>query len=170
MNKETQFEDLFQEGLGDIYDAETQIAAALPRMIAATSSVQMSGVLESHLEATKAQIARLETIFERIAEESAGRACRPVLALLEEGERCIGELPKSPVLDAAIAAVGLKVEHYEIAAYTSACALAQMLGQQDAFELLQESLREEQAAAQSLTEMGSVALSGDETDISEPRR
>ena len=57
----------------------------------------------------------------------------------------IAEIPKSPVLDAAIIGAAQKVEHYEISGYGTARTMAEMLGQQDAAELLEETLDEEKA-------------------------
>ena len=161
MKKTANFEDLLQEAFGDLYDAEKQIAAALPRMMAASSSEELSGALASDLEDTKGQLARLETLFERFAAEPGGRECRPVLAVFGEGERLIGEVEKSPVLDAALIDVFRKVKHYEIAAYRTACGLAEMLGQQEAFNLLNDTLVEETEADADLEELLEALLSGD---------
>ena len=48
-----------------------------------------------------------------------------------------------------------KVEHYEIAAYGTLVAFAKTLGQNDAAELLEESLVEEKEADERLTEIAS---------------
>jgi ferritin-like metal-binding protein YciE len=159
MKKDAKFEGLFQEGLEDLYDAEKQIAAALPKLIAASSSEELSGALSSHLEETKEHVSRLETIFERTAQEPSGKLCRPMEALLSEGERLISELQKSRVLDTALIAAARKVEHFEIAGYTSLSGIAEMLGQQDAFELLQTILEEETEADAGLGELSEIILS-----------
>jgi ferritin-like metal-binding protein YciE len=163
MKKVVRFEDLFQEGLESLYDAEKQIVAALPKMIAASSSEELAAAFESHLDATKQQVARLETIFEKMSEQPTGRECEGMQGLLRDGEKLLTEMEKSPTLDVALTAAGRKVEHWEIAAYGSVCALAEMLGQQDALELLQESLEEESEADEALTETADAILNGDAT-------
>lgn len=162
--KKVQFADLFQEGLADIYDAEKQIIAALPKMIAASSSMDLSGALEAHLEDTKEQVTRLETIFEQIGEQPGGHDCRPMAALLSEGERLIDEFDKSPILDTALIAAAQKVEHYEIVTYRHLCTMAELLGQQETFDLLETTLAEEIEADETLTEVSETALEGGEDD------
>ena len=104
MKKAAKFEDLLGAGIEELYDAEKQILAALPTLIAASSSEDLSGALAEELEEAKEQVGRLETLFEEMSEEPRSRECRPVQAMLAEGERLIGELEKSPVLDAALIA------------------------------------------------------------------
>src|SRR5579863_6459985 len=134
MKKEAKFEYLFQEELEDLYDAEQQIVAALPKVIAASSSEELSAALESHLEETREQVKRLESIFEKMSQQPGGRECKGVTGLLAEGESLIQELAKSPVLDIALAGAARKVEHYEIAAYSATYGLAEMLGRQEVCE------------------------------------
>jgi hypothetical protein len=55
------------------------------------------------------------------------------------------------VLDAALIAGAQKVEHYEIASYGTLAYFADILGQQEAKELLGETLDEEKAADEKLT-------------------
>jgi ferritin-like metal-binding protein YciE len=164
MKKEAKFEDLFQMGLEDLYDAERQIVAALPNMIAAASSEELAAALEAHLAAAKEHVSRLQTIFEGIAEDPGNRECRPMQALLDTGARLIGEWEKSAVLDAGIIAAAQKVVHFEMAGYRTVCALAEMLGQRDAFDLLDQTMEEEEDADQALTDLADAILSGDEME------
>ena len=137
MKSEARLEDVFQVQLGDLFDAEKQIAEALPKMIAQASSEELAGALQGHLDQTKEQLTRLEVIFGRAREQPGSARCEGMQALIQEGEKSIAELKKSPALDIALITAACKVEHYEIASYGAACALAQTLGQQDAFDLLQ---------------------------------
>ncbi len=158
---EAKFEDLFREGLEDLHDAEKQIVTALPKMVAAASSEELAEALQDHLDQTKEQVRRLERIFEQMSEQPGGRECQGMKGLLAEGEKLIAEHAKSPVLDVALIDAGQKVEHYEIAAYTNMCALAEMLGQQEAFELLEETLEEEKDANEALAEISDSLLGGE---------
>lgn len=161
MKKEAKFEDLFQEQLEDLYDAEKQIVAALPKIIAASSSEQLSGALESHLQETEEQVIRLQTIFEQLALAPGGRESKAMQGLLSEGEKLVGELERSQVLDIALIGAARKVEHYEMAAYASVCGLAEMLGRQEAFELLQDTMEEETEAEATLADLAESVLTGD---------
>jgi ferritin-like metal-binding protein YciE len=164
MKKTTQFEDVFQEWLEDLYDAEKQIAAAMPKLIAAASSEELSEALTEHLEETKNHATRLDNVFEKISVEPGGRECKPIQALLAEAGRLISEFEKSPALDGALIAAARKIEHYEISGYTSASEVASMLGQQDAYDLLFDTLEEEVEAEEALGDIADALLSGDAVD------
>lgn len=71
--------------------------------------------------------------------------------LLAEGKDLMEEMKDSPALDAALIAAAQKVEHYEIASYGTVCAWAEMMGHDDAVELLTATLDEEKAANEKLT-------------------
>jgi ferritin-like metal-binding protein YciE len=71
--------------------------------------------------------------------------CVAMEGLIEEGQELIDEIEKGPVLDAGLVAAAQKVEHYEIAAYGSLCAIGKQLGLAEAVKLLAETLEEEKA-------------------------
>ena len=162
--KEAKFEELFKEELEDLYDAEKQIVQALPKMVEAASSEELKSAFQEHLEQTKEQVKRLERVFKSIGEKPQGKTCEGMQGLLKEGEKIIAEIPKSPVLDAAIIGAAQKVEHYEISGYGTARAMAEMLGQQDAAELLEETLEEEKTTDENLTEIAEAIMTGEDTD------
>jgi ferritin-like metal-binding protein YciE len=72
--------------------------------------------------------------------------------LVDEASEMMEEIKTLQVLDAALVA-RQKVEHYEIAAYGSARALAEACGHQEVAQLLEETLEEEKAADQKLNQI-----------------
>ena len=83
---------------------------------------------------------------------SPGRKkCKGMKGLIEEGNEVIEEGSKSSARDAALIGAAQKVEHYEIAAYGTLCALARQLGYRDALPLLEATLEEEKATDRKLT-------------------
>ena len=64
-------------------------------------------------------------------------------------------------IDAAIIAAGQKVEHYEIASYGTVRAWAEQMGYDDAVELIQSTLDEENAADEKLTEIAESVANND---------
>jgi len=162
--KEANFEELFKDELADIYDAERQIIQALPKMAEAASSEELTAAFEEHLEVTRQQVKRLDKVFQKLGQKPGKKTCEGMQGLLKEGEKIIGELPKSPVLDAGLIAAAQKVEHYEISAYGTVRTLAEMLGQDEAAELLEETLEEEKEADETLTEIAESIMTreGDE--------
>jgi ferritin-like metal-binding protein YciE len=163
MKSEARFEDVYQEQIKDLYDAEKQIVEALPKLIVQSSSAELAGCLRMHLDETREQVVRLDSILERMGVEPGSRKCEGMRGLLNEGEKSISKLKKSVVLDVALIAAARKVEHYEIASYGTACALAEMLGQEEALSLLQQTLDEESDADEALSEVVEGILTGDDT-------
>jgi ferritin-like metal-binding protein YciE len=159
--KTEEFEDLFQKTLEELRDAERQIVDSMPKWIASCFSEDLSGALQAHLDETKQQLIRLDSIFEVTGAESSGRECKGMQGLLSEGADASERLERSMVRDIVIITAAQKVEHYEMAAYGSACAIAEMLGQQEVFKILLDILAEEKNASESLAELAKAILSGD---------
>ena len=151
--KEKTLDELLYEEIQDLFDAEKQIVRALPKMVKAAASEELRNALAEHLEETKEQVTRLEKVFEALGEPAKGKKCKGMEGLLEEGEEIISELPESSVRDAGLIAAAQKVEHYEMSGYGSARTFAQILGHEEAAELLEETLEEEKAADEKLTEI-----------------
>jgi len=165
--KQANFEELFQEELQDIYDAERQIVEALPKMAEAASSDELIAAFQEHLEVTRKQVKRLDKVFQKIGAKPGGKTCEGMQGLLREGQKMIGEMEKSPVLDAGLIAAAQKVEHYEISAYGTVRSMAEMLGQEEAAELLEETLEEEKETDETLTEIAESIMSNDASDVDE---
>ena len=146
-------ETLYVEELRDLYNAENQLLKALPKMAKAASSPELKQAFEEHLEQTQEHVARLEEIFEKLDKKPTGKTCKAMKGLIEEGSEVLEEEGEEPVLDAAIIAAAQKVEHYEIASYGTVRTFAEILGEEDAVELLQQTLDEESEADQRLTEL-----------------
>jgi len=157
--KEGKFEELFQEELSDIYDAERQIIQALPKMAEAASSEELAEAFREHLEVTRQQVKRLDKVFQKLGQMPGKKTCEGMQGLLREGEKMIGEMEKSPVLDAGLISAAQKVEHYEISAYGTVRSMAEMLGQDEAAELLEETLEEEKETDETLTEIAESIMS-----------
>ena len=135
--------DLYIEELKDIYNAELQITQALPKMINATKHTDLKKAFQTHLQQTQQHIQRLEQTFTRLNEHAAGKLCKGMQGLIEEGEGLIKSRANSDVLDAALIGAAQRVEHYEIAAYGTARTYARLLGYADDARLLQTTLDEE---------------------------
>jgi ferritin-like metal-binding protein YciE len=143
--------DAFIDELRDAYNAEQQITKALPKMIKAASSPELKQAFTDHLAETKAQIARLEEVFESIEEKVRGKKCDGMAGIIEEGKSGMEEDFDDETMDAVLIASAQRVEHYEMAAYGTLVAWAEAMGHTDAAELLQATLDEEKAADEKLT-------------------
>ena len=144
---------LYIEELRDLHSAENQLLGALPKLAKGASSEELKLAFENHLDQTKVHVERLEEIFERLDETPKGKTCQAMKGLVEEGSEILGEDGEESVLDAGIIAAAQKVEHYEIASYGTVRTFAQLLGEDEAAELLQETLDEEGEADKLLTQL-----------------
>ena len=144
----TELKELLKHELGDMLYAEQKILRMLGAMNRESSNPKMKERLDEHLTETYEQIERLKRAFEVIGEEAKAEKCHAAIGLREEHDSFVREEePSAPMLEAFDLGNGLRVEHYEIAGYRSAIALAQALGENECVALLSESLREEEAMA-----------------------
>jgi ferritin-like metal-binding protein YciE len=149
-------QDLLVEELRDIYHAEKQLVKALPKMAKSSKSDKLRQAFESHLEETKGQVERLEMVFDKLDVPARAKRCEAMIGLIEEAQEMMEEIKTPEVLDAALIGAAQKVEHYEIASYGTVHALAEALGNQEAAQLLNQTLEEEKSADQKLNQ---IALS-----------
>jgi ferritin-like metal-binding protein YciE len=145
--------ELFLDELADMHNAEKQLTKALPKMIKAANSEELKAAIQSHLKETEGHVKRLEDIFKALDEKLKQKTCAAMKGILEEASELLQEQKGKSSLDAAIIAAGQKVEHYEIASYGTVRAWAEQMGHDEAVELLQETLDEENAADEKLTEI-----------------
>ena len=144
---------LYTEELRDLYSAENQLVKALPKMAKGASSDELKDALQTHLEQTKGHVKRLEQIFDAMDQSPKGKTCHGMKGLIEEGSEILEEDGEESVLDAGIIVAAQKVEHYEIAGYGSVRTFAEMLGEDKAVKLLQQTLDEESEANELLNEL-----------------
>lgn len=160
---------LYLEELRDLYSAETQLVKALPKMVKGASSGELKQAFGDHFEQTKEHVERLHEIFDRLDEKPTGKTCKAMKGLIEEGSEMLKEEGAESVIDAGLIGAAQRVEHYEIASYGTARTFAKLLGEEDAAELLQQTLDEEGETDKELSELAErivneEALTGDEEE------
>jgi ferritin-like metal-binding protein YciE len=152
MPKINTLHDVYVDQLKDLYSAESQLIKALPKMAKAAHDETLKKGFEEHLEQTKGHAERLEEIFEELDEKPTGKKCKAMAGLVEEGSEAIGEDATPEARDAMLIAAAQRVEHYEMAGYGCVKTYARLLGYEDAAKLLEETLSEEVATDEKLTE------------------
>jgi ferritin-like metal-binding protein YciE len=145
--------ELYIDELKDIYNAENQLVKALPKMAKTANSEELRTGFEEHLEQTRGHVQRLEQIFKELGEKPSGKKCKGMEGLLAEGQEIMGEDFEDDVMDAALISAAQRVEHYEIAAYGTVRTYAELLGEDTAVQLLEQTLEEEKETDQKLTDM-----------------
>ena len=158
--------DLFRDTLKDIYYAEKAILKALPKMAKKASSEQLAAAFTKHHGETQNQIARLEQVFGLISVKPSAKKCAAIEGILEEATEIMSEAEDDTVRDAGMLAAAQAVEHYEIARYGTLAAWARKLDMEDAEDLLMETLDEEKATDEALTELAvsEINLEADHSD------
>lgn len=147
---------LLIEELQDIYNAEHQLLAALPKMAKAAQNAQLKAGFTKHLAQTKGHVKRLKQVFAKLGTPAQGKLCHAMKGLVEEGAEAIKENDASPMRDAQLIGAAQRVEHYEMAAYGTVRTFAKDLGEKQAAKLLQTTLNEEGQTDKDLTKIATV--------------
>ena len=136
-------------------------------MAEAATDPMLKNAFNEHLEQTRTQVQRLEQIFRSAGKDADREACDGIKGLLKEGEEMIHAKGDDDTRDAGLIAAAQRVEHYEIAAYGTAIAHARLLGLDQVVELLEETLGEEKAADEKLTEVAETVVNADAASADE---
>ena len=157
--------DVFVEQLGDLYSAERQLVRALPTVASSATAPELREAIEHHLEETQRHVTRLEQVFTELGEPyPTTKTCEGMQGILAESDHVMNATGIGLAKDAGIIASAQRVEHYEIAGYGTAKAMAKELDLSSTIEdLLAATLSEESNADQALTKIatGGLFRSGD---------
>ena len=147
-------QELFIEELQDLYDAEQQLLQALPRMAEVARGDALRAAFTSHLEETQTHVTRLEEAFALAGSQVSRRHCAGIAGIIEEGSKLLKHADiDGAVLDAGLIASAQKAEHYEMCGYGTCVAWARTLGLHQIASRLEETLVEEKAADQTLSDL-----------------
>jgi len=156
--KDSKLREFFIEQLQDIYWAEQKLVKTLPKLSEASRSPELRQAFENHLNETRNHVSRIEKAFSLMEEEAEATECPALKGIAEEGEDIIDETDAGTAQrDVGLIFAGQKAEHYEIATYGALIQLARDMGETEVATLLQDTLKEEKAADQKLTQL---AVSG----------
>ncbi|MCU0626110.1 MAG: ferritin-like domain-containing protein [Gemmatimonadaceae bacterium] len=153
-------QDLLVDQLRDILGAERQALKALPKLERAAQHPELKQAFRDHRAETERQVERVGQALQALGLGARGKECRAMQALIEEGEEMLEAEGSDAVRDAALIIAAQRMEHYEISAYGSAIAHANLLGHDDVATLLEETLAEEKAADERLNALA-------ESDVNE---
>src|SRR5207249_3254615 len=145
--------DLFLHELKDLYDAESRLTEALPKMAEAATSTDLASAFREHEQQTREHVRRLEDVFNRLGEKPKRATCAAMEGLIKEGQDIISAKGDDMVRDAGLISAAQRVEHYEMAGYGTARSFAQQLGLSDVASTLQLTLDEEGEADKKLTQI-----------------
>jgi ferritin-like metal-binding protein YciE len=154
VSDETMLQNLFLDSLKDIYWAEKSLIKVLPKLSKSATAPELQQAFQQHLQQTEGQVSRLEQVFELLGKKAQGVKCEAMAGLTKEAESMIQETKKgSETRDVALIMAAQKVEHYEIATYGSLATLAAQMGNNQAKDLLGQTLQEEKDTDMLLTQL-----------------
>jgi len=167
-----QLKQLLTGELQDLLHAEMQLVQALPKMAEAAHHPKLQELINKHLQQTEGHVERLRKAFELLGAKAQPEACKGMQGLIEEGEETIEEHEGEEEIaaDLALIAAAQKVEHYEIAGYGTARALARQIGEREIATLLSHTLGEEESSDYLLTELSKPLLQDASTTDTAPAR
>ena len=140
-------EKLFLHELSDMYDAEQKIAKMLPAMAKECDNSQVKSAFEHHEQDTQQQIQNLEQCFQILGSKPEKAQCAAVAGMKQEHDTFLKEDPSKEILALFDLGGASKTEYYEMASYKGLIENANLMGQKQVADLLQENYKQEEAMA-----------------------
>lgn len=145
--------DLFFDQLRDLHSVESQLLEALPQLEQKATDPSLKQLFREHAEITMVQLERVGQIFEKYGEPLGEDQSKGMKGLLDGGDAHIAIATSSSVRDALIIAHTNRIEHYEIAGYGVAMAVAEALDLLEEADTLADSLKEEKEMDDAITRL-----------------
>jgi ferritin-like metal-binding protein YciE len=157
----TSLRDLFIAELQELVSVEEQLGECLSRMAEAASHPALKDALTRHRGETRMQIERLMSILGKHGANPKAHTDQAMQALVAEADKMLTMLKGDDLRDAGLIASAQKLEHYEIAAYGTAAALAGQLNLRPEQKVLHRSLEEEKQIDLRLTKLAKGEVNPD---------
>ena len=127
--------------LQEIHSAENQLSRVLPRLSKAVQSDSLRELLDQRLEEGGRIISEIETVLDELDESPGRKKNIAAEGLINDAREHVQEIEAGPALDAVLVGAIQKTEHYCIAAWGTARALAEAVGQQSADRAMARALK-----------------------------
>lgn len=157
----TNFKDMYIAELQELVSMEDQLAEALRRSAETASHPSLKSLFKKHLLETMQQGDQVRTILQKHGADGHTHTDQSIQALIVEMEKMANILQNDDLRDAGLIASAQKLEHYEIAAYGSAAALAGQLDLRDDQKQLHTILEQERLADKLLTNLAKAEVNHD---------
>ena len=147
------FQDMYVAELQELASMERQLADTLLWAAEIASRGELKQALADHREESLVQLERLETLLLKHKARVDEHTDQAMQGLIGETEKMMNMLKGPDLRDAGLIASMQKLEHYEIAAYGTAAALAGQLDLREEQARLHKSLDEERQIDAVLTQL-----------------
>lgn len=148
---------LYNKQLDAMYSVETQLTEALPKMADAATDPKLKEAFTTHLQETRQHATRVKELLAKTQQSAGSDKCKAMAALIDSGETMIKDAKDDAVRDASLILAAQRVEHFEMASYGTLRGWAELLGEQQSAQILDEILRQEGHADDLLTEISQAA-------------
>jgi ferritin-like metal-binding protein YciE len=142
---------LYIANLKKALDMEQKITRALPTMIEKSTDPQLADAFRTHLTETRGHVNKVEALLNAATGEADASTCKVISALITEAEDGIKEAGDASIRDITLIGAAQQVEHHEIAVYGTLRSWAELLGEDDASDILDSILEEEKNADEILS-------------------
>jgi ferritin-like metal-binding protein YciE len=161
----SQLMKLFEDELKDIFWAEKVLTKTIPKMIKSATSRELIEMLLLHLDETNVHVERLAKVFSSLNKKPVARKCEAMEGLINAALEIIEASDVGSICDAGIISAFQKVEHFEIASYSTLRQFADTLGLKDAVNLLSTTLEEEKAIDERISEIACIVIKVNDSEI-----
>src|ERR1041385_3666575 len=117
MNKIVNLRDFLLEQLRELFSVEQQQLGVLPKLRDKATSQALCNAIDVHISETKAQVARLHSIFEELGEAPKVEKSRAMTGLILHTYDLADRCSDMEVLDVVLITCIQHLNHYEIASY-----------------------------------------------------
>lgn len=151
----TTLDELFEHNLKDMYSAEQRLLEALDEMAGEAIDREARKLFQQHRKETQGHVKRLERVFRALGMKPEAQTCPGIEGLIKEKRSFAKERPSEDILGFYNLHAAQKTERYEITAYEGLIEAAQHMGLDEAVELLQQTLDEEERMLDMLKQFAS---------------
>jgi ferritin-like metal-binding protein YciE len=142
-------EEAYNYKLGSALTMEREIVEMLDGLIEKANDETLRQLLRVHQEETRGHVTNIEQVFAAFGWEVDDSPCVVIDAIEKEGKATIRKADDA-LADSIILSGAMETEHHEIAVYEYLIGNARAMGRQDAVELLQRNLEQEERALENV--------------------
>jgi ferritin-like metal-binding protein YciE len=139
--------------LQEIHSAESQLARVLPRLTKSAESDKLRQMLEQRLGEGERILEEVDSALEEMEQTPGRKKNIAAEGLINDAREHTQEIEAGPALDAVLIAAVQKTQHYCIAAWGTAKAIAQAAGQKTAVKAMDRALEEGKSLDEQLTQL-----------------
>jgi ferritin-like metal-binding protein YciE len=145
--------DLLVIELQEIHSAESQLSRVLPRLGKSVDSASLREKFEARIEEGEQVLKDVDAALVELDSSPGRKKNIAAEGLINDAREHVEEIESGPALDVVLIGAMQKTEHYCIAAWGTARALAESLGEKNAVRSMDRALKEGRSYDEELTKL-----------------